>query len=84
MIDMIRNVIEDGESTLQLNVDGKFKNFLAVFLTEACAGMMIDFIPYKNKYDTEGVIQNILLICRVSVPNILKAQAEKETKEKNI
>lgn len=82
MFGVIRSAIDDGEKTLNLQIDEDFKNYMSVFLTEACAGMMIDFIKYKGKYDKETMIQNILLICRTSIPNILKAKAEKERAEK--
>lgn len=83
MFGVIRNVIDDGEKTLKLQIDENFKDYMSVFFTEACAGMMIDFIKYKGKYDKETVIQNILLICRASIPNILKAKVEKEKSEIN-
>lgn len=79
MFGITRNVIDESEANLGLHTDEAFKNFLSMFLTEACAGMMIDFIKYKGKYDKETVIQNILLICQVSIPGILKAEAERKT-----
>lgn len=78
LFSVIRNVIDDGEMTMQLQVNKNFKDFISAFFTEACAGMIIDFIKYRDKYDKETLIQNIVLTCRVSIPNILKAEAEKE------
>lgn len=75
---VIRNVIDDSEKNLNLNLKETFKDFISAFFTEACAGMIIDYIKYRGKHDKETVIQNILLIFRVSIPGILKAEAEKE------
>lgn len=48
-----------------------------LFCTEALTGMIIDYFRSDESLDREAVLQNILLICRTSVPNILS----KKTKE---
>ncbi|MGN0165435.1 MAG: TetR/AcrR family transcriptional regulator C-terminal domain-containing protein [Lachnospiraceae bacterium] len=78
LVGVIRNVIDDAEQTLEITVEETFKDFLAAFFTDAIAGMLIDYVKNKFSWDSETDIQNILLICRVSIPSILKAEAEKE------
>lgn len=74
---LIRNVIDTNEQTLNVTVDESFKDFLSKFYTEAISGMLIDWIKNRVTQDREAVIQNMLLICRVSIPEILKAKAER-------
>lgn len=76
---IIRNTIEHGEQNLNISVDASFKDFLANFFTEAAAGMIIDWIKNRLSQSQETAIQNMLLICRVSIPEILKAKAEERS-----
>ena len=69
---IIRSVIENGEQVLGLSVDDSFKDFMAEFYTEASAGMLIAWVKNRVTQDRETVKKNLLLICRVSIPAILK------------
>ncbi|MGM9680717.1 MAG: TetR/AcrR family transcriptional regulator C-terminal domain-containing protein [Eubacteriales bacterium] len=80
---VVYNVIEEGEKTLNVSIDSDFKEYVSTFFTEAAAGMVIDLVKRKSKWDKEIAIQNILLICRVSIPGILKAEVEREGKSDN-
>lgn len=65
-------VIKNGEDKLGISLDESFEEFLAQFYTEAAAGILIDWIKNRVSQDRETVLQNLLLIYRVSIPAILK------------
>lgn len=71
---LMRNVIEDSQQILNLSIDNEFTDFLANFYTEASAGMLIDWVKNRLIQDRETILQNILLIYRVSIPEILKTR----------
>ena len=73
---VLRDVIKNGEQKLNISVDASFQDFLANFYTEATAGILIDWVKNRLTQDRETVLQNMLLIYRVSIPEILKAKAE--------
>ncbi|MGN0517497.1 MAG: TetR-like C-terminal domain-containing protein, partial [Acutalibacteraceae bacterium] len=66
--------IKSGEDKLGISLDESFEEFLARFYTEAAAGILIDWIKNRVSQDRETVLQNLLLIYRVSIPEILKAK----------
>lgn len=76
MIGIISETVQAGEDKLGVSIDESFKEFLARFYSEAAAGIMIDWIKNRVSQDKETVLQDLLLICRVSIPNILKAKAQ--------
>lgn len=76
MIGIIYENIQHGEEKIGLSLDSSFKEFLARFYTEAAAGIMIDWVKNRVSQDRETVLQDMLLICRVSIPAILKAKAQ--------
>lgn len=79
MIGVIRSTIDKGEQEMNITVDEQFKDFLAEFYTEAFAGMMINWVKDRETRKREEVLQNILLICKGSIPHLLRAKAN-ETK----
>ena len=81
MIGIIYETIQNGEEKLGVSIDESFKDFLARFYTEAAAGIMIDWIKNRVSHDRETVLKDLLLICRVSIHEILKAKAESDQKE---
>lgn len=76
---LICDTIQNAEDKLGISLDESFKNFLARFYTEAASGIMIDWIKNRVSQDRETVLQDMLLICRVSIPEILKAKASSDT-----
>ena len=76
IIGIICESIQNGEDRLGVSVDEAFKEFLARFYPEAASGIMIDWVKNRVSQDRETVLQDMLLICRVSIPAILKAKAE--------
>lgn len=73
---LIYDTIQNGENKLGVSIDNSFKEFLAKFYTEAVAGILIDWVKNRVFQDRETVLQYMLLICRVSIPNVLKAKAQ--------
>ena len=72
--------IKNSEDKMGISLDESFEEFLARFYTEAAAGILIDWIKNRVSQDREAVLQNLLLIYRVSIPAILK---EKATQNEN-
>ncbi len=72
---IIWNTIVTGAQMHNLMIDEQFTDFLANFYTEGCAGMLINWVKNKITQDRETVLQNMLLISRVSIPEILKVKA---------
>lgn len=75
LIEIFIGTIENGASKLGISVDEEFIRFLADFYTEALAGMILSMLQGTTHYQREEIVQNVLLICRVSIPQILIAHA---------
>lgn len=75
---VFEKAIQDGTKTEGIEADEEFKQFVATFFAEACAGIMMDWLK-KNlgRQETEVLRANVLLICKVSIPEILRAKAGK-------
>lgn len=74
-IGVIKEAINSGERRMHLSVDDAFKNFMADFYTEALVGMMIAHLKNVQKFDDEELVQNILFICKTSIPHLLIEKA---------
>lgn len=74
-IDIVRKVIEEDERKLGLCLEGNFKVFLVEFYTEALAGILIS--TFKDDYiaSKEETVQNVLLVLKASIPEVLIAKA---------
>ncbi|MCP1103708.1 hypothetical protein M2454_002813 [Aequitasia blattaphilus] len=53
--------------------------FLAVFYTNACAGILMDWVKDKFRQDKKVILDDMLLICKVSMPQVMLARVEKHT-----
>lgn len=76
-IGIMKNAINTGEKEMHLHVDEEFKSFLCDFYSEAITGMMITWIKKNQKDDREEVLENLLTVCRVSIPTLLQYQSQK-------
>ena len=76
LFDITCSVIENAEQMLKLSVDNSFKEFFARFLTEATAGILVDWVKNKIDLDSEAILQDILLIYRSAITNVLLKKAE--------
>lgn len=74
-IELVHSILDQAEKELNVSVDEPFKMYLADFLTEALAGSLISYFKSKNTDNREEILQNLLLICKASIPNILLAKA---------
>ncbi len=74
-IELVHSILDQAEKELNISVDEPFKMFLADFLTEALAGSLISYFKSKNTDNREEILQNLLLICKASIPNILLEKA---------
>lgn len=72
---VMRHAIDAGERELDIHVDTQFKDFLTAFFTEALAGMIISWIKNEQALSREEMLQNILLVCKTSIPQLLKVKA---------
>lgn len=77
-IDVIRKAIEAGEQDLSISLDEDFKQYLADFFSEALASMLIGWVKNPEKHEKEKVLEYTTLICRTSIPCVLRARAETE------
>lgn len=75
-MDVVTNIVNHTEIELKVRVDKNFKIFLVDFYTEALAGVMINAFQSKRPVDKQMILNNVSLICRESIPNILLAKAE--------
>lgn len=74
--DIMRNVIIVEAKRQSLNVDDNFMDFLASFYTEGLSGMLIYWIKNNLPQEKETVLQNMLLISRVTISQVLKAKSK--------
>lgn len=82
MIEIFIATIENGAKKLGISVDEKFMRFLADFYTEALAGMILSMLRGITEYKREEIVRNVLLICRVSIPQVLIAYTSGDVAEK--
>lgn len=73
IVEIFSNTIEKASKKLKIFVDENFKKFLADFYTEALAGMILSKLQGISNYERQNIVDNVLLICRVSIPQILIA-----------
>ena len=74
-IAIMRSLVDDCERQLGISVDEDFKRFISDFYTEAVAGMLINILQNREAYDREAVTQDMVLIFKSSIPNILKSKS---------
>lgn len=60
---------------MNLSVATDFKEFLGNLYTEALAGVLIDWVKDRKKYNREKVLQYLSLIMRTSLPAVLTEAA---------
>lgn len=74
-IGIIQTLIDGTEKDLGLSVSMDFKEFLVNLYTEALAGVLIDWVKDRRKYNREKVLQYLSLIMRTSLPAVLTEAA---------
>lgn len=67
---VVEKAIAQGEEKLGVQVEPQFRSFIAVFYTEASAGLLIEWIRDRQQ-DREKLVQNLLAIYRISIPALL-------------
>lgn len=77
VIEIFTNTIENGAKQLGIKADEKFMQFLSSFYSEALVGMVISTLQGFTSYKREEIVQNVLFICNVSIPQVLIAHASK-------
>lgn len=77
IIEIFTNTIENGAKQLGIKTDENFMRFLSSFYTEALAGMVLSTLQGFTTYKREEIVQNVLFICNVSIPQVLIAHASK-------
>ncbi len=75
LIGVMTATIDNGERQLGISVNQEFKDFLSAFYTEALVGTMMSWIQNRHTQNREQVIQDTLLICRTTIPLLLKTKA---------
>lgn len=74
-IGIIQTLIDGTEKDMNLSVATDFKEFLGNLYTEALAGVLIDWVKDRKKYNREKVLQYLSLIMRTSLPAVLTEAA---------
>lgn len=74
-ISVIHEAIVIAQRNMKLDLEPGFTDFIAEFYTEALSGLLISWFKNRDKIDREEAIQNILFICHVTVPMVLKEKA---------
>ena len=75
ILEIFTGAIENGAKKLGVSVSEDFMRFLAEFYTEALAGMILSALQGITHYKREEIVQNVMLICNVSMPQVLIAYA---------
>lgn len=75
ILEIFTGAIENGAKKLGISVSENFMRFLADFYTEALAGMILSMLQGITHYKREEIVQNVMLICNVSMPQVLIAYA---------
>lgn len=81
IIEIFTGAIRDGAKRLNVSVDENFMQFLAEFYSEAFSGMTLSSLQGITHYSREEIVRNVLLICHVSIPQVLVAHAGGGTNE---
>lgn len=77
IIEIFTNTIENGAKQLGIKADENFMKFLSSFYSEALVGMVLSTLQGFTTYKREEIVQNVLFICHVSIPQVLIAHASK-------
>lgn len=75
ILEIFTGAIESGAKQLGIAVNEDFMHFLAEFYTEALAGMILSALQGITHYKREEILNNVMLICNVSMPQVLIAYA---------
>ncbi len=75
ILEIFKGTISNGVRKMGITVDEDFMRFLSDFYTEALAGMVLSMLQGITAYKREEIIKNVLLICNVSIPQVLIAHA---------
>lgn len=75
-IGILSTLIEGIEQQENIHADAEFKQFLCEFYTEALSGTLISWFHDSKGRDRDKTIQDILLILRASLPNVLRASQQ--------
>ncbi len=75
-IGILSTLIEGIEQQENIHADAEFKQFLCEFYTEALSGILINWFHDSKGRDRDKTIQDILLILRASLPNVLRASQQ--------
>lgn len=73
-IQMAESLILEVADRMNMEVEKNFLEFLSKFYAEAIARMVMDFFQNPASLNREDIIQNISLIFKASLPNILQAK----------
>ena len=72
---VLKSAIETAVQRQNIEVQEEFIDFLTKFFAEASVGMLIEWMKNRLTQDKETVLQDVLLIFRASLPEILRAKA---------
>ena len=69
-VGIVTSVIDAAEVNLENKLPIEFKKFIALFYTEALAGMLIDWVKEKESRDKEKTLVYLSAIIRTAIDSI--------------
>ena len=70
-VGIVTSVIDASEVNLEKKLPTEFKKFIALFYTEALAGMLIDWVREKEKRDKEKTLIYLSAIIRTAIDSLI-------------
>lgn len=75
-ISCIRNLIDNGESRLQVSLSEDYKQFLCEFYSEALAGILLEYLKNTHRRSREQVLVYTERVLRSTLPVALRCANE--------
>lgn len=73
---VVYKAIMQGEAKLNCSVDEDLRTFMVAFYTEGLVGTMLTWGCDPNSQDKDGLRQNILDICQITIPALIQTKGK--------
>ncbi|MGN0664647.1 MAG: TetR/AcrR family transcriptional regulator C-terminal domain-containing protein [Negativibacillus sp.] len=71
-VELIASIVDQAEKKEGVSLNPDYKRFLVQFYTEACAGMLIDWIKHRQNLDQEKMVEYLSQTFKVSLLAMLR------------
>jgi len=79
---VVQSIVQNILKEQTLCVSEHFVSFVITFYTEALAGMLINYFQEKQPFSRQELVDDLLFTLKHSIPNILRARAAIEQKQR--